>query len=140
MCSKNFKERCEKAGINLASVSFNRAKFILIHHHLESDFFTISGFADDENYLKDISQSSEHYGSLHHDYIVCPNDNEFSISDKKCIKDVKDSVLINLCNNVGQYLDIFEFAMLKKSFDKSLQWFERAKDSCCLASYILENY
>jgi len=108
-------------------------KYVLLHHYSDTDFESIVAFGDDYDELDDIRISQPRYGSNRHRFFIFRN-------GPGLFRSVKDKNLINLCENVAQYLSIGEYAMLKKSYFKSQSWFERAKDSAKIASVIIDNY
>lgn len=134
MSSKSFLNRCKISGINPESVFCNRKKSVLIHLYYETGYKSIIAFSNDLVVLASVRDSHPRYGSSGHDFIILKNKNT------PFLDDIKDSSLINICNNVAQYLSIGEYAMLKKSFIKASVWFEKAKNSSALGAEIIENY
>ena len=112
-----------------------KKRFVLVHHHLENGHMSFVAFSDSMRDLCDLKLNQPHYGSIRHDYFVAEN-----VSDSLSLTWLKDRSLLNICNNVAQYLSIGEYAMLKKSYFKSAAWFERAKNSASLGADIIENY
>lgn len=114
--------------------SLNCRRFVLLHFYLETNKITIVCFSDDKCELDNIKFIHPRYGSKRHEFIILKNNNNSNLNK------IKDKNLFDMCQNVASYLSIGEYAMLKHSYKKASAWFERAKDTCCLAADILDNY
>ena len=110
-------------------------RFVLVHHYLESNHFSIVAFSDSMRELVELKLNHPRYGSSRHDFFVADN-----VPDSVSLSYVKNNCLLNICKNVAEYLGVAEYCMLKKSYFKSSAWFEKAKNSAFLGADIIDNY
>lgn len=131
---------------------------VLVHEYLDTGFRSIVAFSDSFDELENLMINSPGFGSNSHNYFICINSPSsfikvflvlvsrvdcvfsFHLDDSVSLKDIKDSSLLKICENVAEYLSIAEYSMLKKSFFKSTSWFEKAKNYANFGALILENY
>lgn len=109
-----------------------KKKYLLLLRYDDTNHLSIIAFSDSVDELDCISQSNPRYGSTLHTFYVLPNVNVryYKILDYSLtLNDIKDYCLINICQNVAEYL-----------YYKSAAWFERAQNCASLGSDILENY
>lgn len=107
-------------------------KYVLVDYYLYSGHCSIIAFSDSFDELKEIRSNHPRCFSTCHDFSILLNDEYVEL--------IKDKNLADICKNVALYLDVAEYAMLKKSYSKASAWFDKAKNSASVGAEIIDNY